>query len=558
MSASLLGSTMANKPQFLYSLTGDPENVPRFEVSRQVELSVPEEAIEKSFWVAAKLVAKMRRIAFEHFGKDGLFGVSGGKEQREFFDIRDFRYGPKCAAYLYGDDPDFAVAMGHRIWEEVDAQDGHILWAWEGRQQTSIHLAHIAKHFSDYIAYLEQDAFVQAHWDRLLKMVRWGFATYDRNNDGLLENGDQIPNHLWVLLIGEPYNFPRVPNCARDVVVVATMQVCELLQIMARYSAENGLAASDWLKNRAELTHTALESSAYDPDTDYYYLLYRVPEKKWYHSLLGIDEYSRELDVTPYYAALTSGNFSRARRVADYARKVLLDDRIFPMPLQYPSYFWISKFYNDPYGFVPGGCWEEAYTNCVQLWGHCRMLEPLYEAVRRRSQAYAREGDCREWYTQNGEGRGHIQYGISATAHICAIIEGLFGIRPTGFGFSEVEIHPNLPFAWTDSDVAIRVTLPNKGFLRYVYRRDRANGTTTLKVETDAPRTAHLRVIVPGPVASVAWNGQAVKYESALEPGVGSVVLLKRPIRNDQMQIKLATCASSSLPKPVCREESRD
>jgi hypothetical protein len=529
-----------------------PARLPNFDISRQVEISVPEKAFEKAFWIAARIVSNMRRIAFHHFGKDGWLAVSGGKKAWEHrYDTRDFRYGPKCAAYLYGDDPSFALAMGRRIFDEVDGHDGHIIWAWK-KEQTAIHLAQVAKHFSDYIAYPEQDEFVKAHWDRLLKMVRWGLATYDRNGDGLLENGDEVPNHFWATLVGEPYNFPRVPNCADDVVVVATMQFCELLQITANYSAQHGLSASDWLKGRANLTHTAIERSAYDPDAAYYYLLYRAPESKWYHSLLGINESSRETDVAPYYAAMTGGNFSRALQVARYAQKVLLDCQVFPMPLQYPSYFWISRNYEDPYGFVNGGCWEEAYANCVQLWSHCRMLAPLYEAVKRRSEAYARDADCREWYTQNGEGRGHIQYGISATAHLCAVIEGLFGIRPAKFGFSEVEIHPNLPFAWSGSDVAIRVTLPNNGFLHYVYHRDEPGRTTTLTIETDQPRTAHIRVIVPGPVDSVRWDGQAVKCNMALEPGVGTVVLLERPIRKNHLQIKLTTCASSGLPAPVC------
>ena len=41
--------------------------------------------------------------------------------------------------------------------------------------------------------------------------------------------------------------------------------------------------------------------------------------------------------------------------------------------------------------------------------------------------------------------RGRDRYGISAAAHMAAIIEGLFGITPAGFGFDEINIHPNLP-----------------------------------------------------------------------------------------------------------------
>ena len=155
-------------------------------------------------------------------------------------------------------------------------------------------------------------------------------------------------------------------------------------------------------------------------------------------------------------------------------------------------------------------------------------------------------------YTQNGEGRGHLQYGISAAAHVAAIIEGLFGLAPAKFGFSEIEIHPNFPFEWSGSDVAIRVTLPNQGFLHYVYNRDESSKTTALAVETDQRRTGDFRVFVPGPVESVTWNDQPILCEIALEPGKGSVVLLKRPFQNDRLRIKLTICASSGLPAPVC------
>jgi hypothetical protein len=109
-----------------------------------------------------------------------------------------------------------------------------------------------------------------------------------------------------------------------------------------------------------------------------------------------------------------------------------------------------------------------------------------------------------------------------------------------------------LPFAWSGTDVAIRVTLPNKGFLHYVYHRDEPSKTTTLTVETDEQRTGHFRVFVPGPVESVRWNGEAIQCAVALEPGFGSVVLLKRSFKNDRLQIKLGACRSAGLPERVC------
>jgi len=567
LSTSILGATVGAGPQSLTPAV-PPAQVPSFEISRQVEISLPEKALEESFWIAAKLVSDMRRLAYYFSGeeknmgtirssgelKDGWLAVSDGKfHPQHSFDPRDFRYGPKCAAYLYGDDPSFSLEMGKRIFlDQIDGKDGHINWDWKRQEQTSISLAHQAKHFSDYISYLEQDEFVEENWDRLLRMCKWALATYDRNDDGLIESGNMIPDYLWCLLVGEPYNFPRVPDCAQDVVVVSSMEMCELFHVLAAYAAKRELPESEWLQGRAQQAHTAIEGSAYDPDAGYYYLLYRSPEKKWYHSLEGIHEYSRELDVTPYYAALVSGNFSRATRVAQYAQRILLDDQVFPMPLQYPSYYWISKYYNDLYGFVNGGCWEEGYYNCVRAWSHCGMLAPLYEAIKRRSEAYVRDQGCWEWYTQKGEARGRDRYGISAAAHVSAIIEGLFGITPAGFGFSEIKIQPNFPLKWTGPRPAIRVTLPGNGFLKYVYDRDEQGKTLNLTVESDKQRIGHFRVLVPGPVESVRWNAEAVKCDVALQPGSGSFVFLKRPFKNDTLQIKFARCDAKGLPAPVC------
>ncbi len=397
--AAVAGSASGTLPGRLGQAT-DHTLSANFEISRQVEISTPDKAIESSFWIATRLISKMRRLSFQYFGRDGWFAVSGGKEQREHYDSRDSRYGPKLAAYLYGDDPSFAREMGRWIFlHEVDERDGHLTWVWSPGQkaspglQNASWLGQIAKHFSDYIRYLEQDEFVGENWSRPLKMARWALANFDRNGDGLIENGTDIPNHLWCLNVGEPCNFPRVPNCATDVVVVASMEICELLRITGAYSAQRRLPESDWLNSRADQTHRAIERSAFDPDAGYYYVLYRAPERKWYHSLLGISESSREVDITAYYAAVVNGNTSRAMEVGRYVRKILVDERVFPMPLQYPSYFWISECYRDPYGFVNGGCWEEAYYNCVRLWSHCRMLAPLYEAVRQRSEAYVRVGD---------------------------------------------------------------------------------------------------------------------------------------------------------------------
>jgi hypothetical protein len=96
------------------------------------------------------------------------------------------------------------------------------------------------------------------------------------------------------------------------------------------------------------------------------------------------------------------------------------------------------------------------------------------------------------------------------------------------------------------------VTLPGNGFLRYVYHRDEGRRTTTLTLETDKQRTGNFRVFVPGPVEAVIWNGEAIQGAIVLQPGIPSVVALKKLFKNDRLEIKVTTCGSRGLPAAVC------
>jgi hypothetical protein len=330
------------------------------------------------------------------------------------------------------------------------------------------------------------------------------------------------------------------------------MEVCEFLLVMARYGEQNGLADAAWFRSRASQMHEAIETKAYDSAANYYYHLRRTPEMRWYHSISGINEESRELDVAPYYSALVSGESGRAQAVARYARKVLLEDVIFPMPLHYPTYCWVSPNYGSPFGGICGGCWEEAYYNCVRSWAHTRMLDAVYEAIRRRSEAYVRDQDCREWYTHDGHSRGRDRYGISAAAHVSAIVEGLFGITPTSFGFGEVNIAPNLPTKWAGTPASLQVALPGGGFLKYEWKCDLNARIVELTASTDKQRTGNFRIFVPGPVTSVEWDTQRIRYDSAPQVDAGVFVLIHRPFQTANIRIAFGTCDSAGLPPASC------
>ena len=513
-----------------------PKKEPDFALRTRVFLSVPDKAIEESFQIATDLVVDMRRLAYRHYKYDGWMATSDGRNgKRHLYDIRDFRYGPKCAAYLWGDDA-LIREMGKRIFFDQHDKDGKL--TWDTKDQCAIHIAHVAKHFSDYMRHSEQDAFIRENWDRQLKILKWSLSKYDRNGDGLLEQGEQVPTRIWGLLVGEPYNGFTWDKTQNDVVVVASMEVSEWLQLLAAYGEANNLPETVWLKSKAEKTCNAIEAHAYDMDANYYYLLYRAGEKKWYHSGRGMDESSREFDVTPYYAALIAGNDERGRKVAEHARHVLMDLQIFPMPLIYPSYHFA---YKSGDGFVPGGCSEESYYNCVRAWAKYGMFDAVFAAIKRRSEAHVRDQDCLEWYMKDGSRRGpRDRYGISAAAHVSAIIEGLFGITPRLFGFDEVNIWPAIPAAWEGKPASIGVALPGGGFLKYTYLLDKEAQAITLRIETDKQRQGHFRIPIPRHAKRIAWNGESLTYDIAAQAeGRGESVSFAKPFERAAIAINL-------------------
>jgi hypothetical protein len=523
-----------------HPLSNTLSNEPDFRISRRVSMSVPDKTIEDSFQIAADLLVEMRRIAYQHYKHDGWLAVSDGTNgPQPSYDPRDFRFGPKCAAYLWGDDPGLISQMGDRIFFDEHDKDGKLGWDYS-RGQCGIHIAQVAKHFSDYLRYSERDKFVMENWDRLLKIIKWTLAEYDRNHDGLIEHGWRVPNRLWAYLVGEPENSFIWDQTESDVVVVASMEVCEWLQLMADYGEAHHLPEKDWLQSKAAQMRSAIETLAYDSDAGYYYLLCRAKEKKWYHSGCGINEDSRELDVTPYYAAFVGGNDSRGHKVAEYARHVLMDNGVFAMPLSYPTYYWTCT--NYPYhGFISGGCWEESYYNCVRAFSKYNMLDAAYAAIKRRSDAYAREGGCSEWFTlKQGTGSGRDRYGIAAAGHLSAIIEGLFGITPTRFGFAEINIWPAMPPSWADQPATIAVTLPNGGFLKYTYLFQPKRKTVTLTIQTDKQRQGHFRIPVPGLAKSIQWNEEQTRGDIRTRAdGQWELLSLDRPFTKAVLKIEM-------------------
>jgi hypothetical protein len=177
----------------------------------------------------------------------------------------------------------------------------------------------------------------------------------------------------------------------------------------------------------------------------------------------------------------------------------------------------------------------------VRAFAKYGMLDAAYEAIKRRSDAYAREGGCLEWFTlTNGTGSGRDRYGISAAGHLSAIIEGLFGITPTKFGFAEINIWPAMPPSWKNQPASIAVTLPDGGFLNYTYLFQPAGKIVTLTIETDKLRQGHFRIPVPGRTKSIQWNQEQTRGNiTTRADGRWELLSLDRPFTKAVLNIEL-------------------
>jgi hypothetical protein len=513
-----------------------------------VNVDTPNRHINESFDLAIQLIDELRRCAVNLYLRDGYYAVCDGNiNPAHTWDSRDYDHVNKMTAYLWGTDEGFARAACENIFAgQIDEHDGHLRWAYQ-RDQRGIHVGHYCKYTADFFRYLvhgERADQVATRWDGLLHFTRWVARTYDTLGDGLIEDaspeaqGEGFLRSFWGYYIGEPEHFP-VNLSRQSKPVIASMTYCGLLKQMARFAAERDLPGAGEIAAQAARVSHILESAAYSETRGYYYVQYDAFNRQWYFSINGAREDSRELLVIPYYADEVSGDPERARAVARVAHRVLRDDQVFPMPITYPPYRWYgasTEYHYHAFGmrrFLFEGCWDNSYHNCVNLLSSVGLIDVIPEAVRRRSEAACRDRDFTEWYYRDGSvgetgaaGSYHRdRYGISATAHIASIVEGLFGIRPAAPGFTELTMQPAFPYqrdrygganAWSDRDISITVTLPHNRLMTCRFRHDTAANTLRLGVN-GANAIAHVRLPLYnfGHVSRVQLAGADVPFTLA-------------------------------------------
>lgn len=507
-----------------------------------IGLRTPLRHLNESFALAVRLVDDLRALAYQCTGRDGYIAVSDGQYNRcPMWDPRDYDHISKMTAYLWGMEPHLDEAVSDNVFgEQLDAVDGHLMCVYR-RDQRGIHVGQFAKYAAERFRYGADADHLRRHWPQAQAFVRWAFRAYDALGTGLIDQisadatGDGFLQTFWGFFIGEPEHFPHNLS-PYSKPLGASMTCCALLEAMATFGEARDLPGASEMRQRANALSERLEDEAYSERRGYYYLQHDAFNRQWYFSVNGECEDSRELFIIPYYADEVCRIPERQRSVARVVEHVLRDRHVFPLPITYPFYRWYgasSACHFHAFGmdrFLLGGCWDSPYAASVALLGRAGLIDTVVDAVRRRSEAIVRDGDCLEWYYpdgstgENGAGTSYHRdrYGISATAHIASVIEGLFGIRPLAPGFSEIAIAPAFPYrrdqarwaelrqartgsapftgwrhsaanSWLDREVGVSLTLPGARRLDWDCYRDTEANLIRLRCSAVGAR-AHYRL----------------------------------------------------------------
>lgn len=523
-----------------------------------IGIDTPLAYLNDSWDIAVRLLDKGRKLYRQGKGlgrtpdnPDGFPGawlpVSVGKRIPMVYpwDARDIRHGAKMIAYLWAEEPGLVEEYERNLFIEQILENGDFLDQGDNITPYSTHLTMYTSAASDMAWYFgvtrEAGARVLGN---IAKLVARTLEIFDPEGSGLLNIGVGPEWHergFFVTHLGEPNHFPANYD-GTNKSVLSTMALAVFVKRFRDLTVKSGAKETGELSAACDRLVGAIEGPAWNEAGDYYYIQRDDNSDRWFHSINGLCEESRETDVVPHYAAEACEIPERVRSVGRIINKVILKDQVFPMPTRYPVYAWYSPA--NPNGIDMGedcgqlgGAWDTPYFHCVQVLEKLGLQEALQRAVFRRAEVTYRDRDCLESYRLDGtidDTRfcNRDEYIVSATAHLSSIIEGLFGITPAGTGFAEVNIRPNLPLyrrhrhtshpsEWSGRDNKISVMLGEGRKLNLVIRYDEDQEVLTLQTN-NVGVMAHIRV--PLDLAArfrgASWSGQDI--ETRLEKGMDS------------------------------------
>ena len=523
-----------------------------------IGIDTPFHYLNDSWNVALRLVDKGRRLYREGHGMgrvpDNPKGYPGAwtpvslgrcGPQVYPWDARDIRHAAKLMAYLWAEEPGLLEEYERNCFIEHVAKNGDFLNRMNDTPPYSGILGMFVASTGDLAwCYGVTPAKQKQVLGNVIKLIKRALQTFDPEGSGLLNVGVGKKWHargFWGTFLGEPNHMPANYD-GTNKIVIAGMALAVFAKRFRDAARELDAPEADDLNELFERLTAAIEGPAWNEMTQYYYLQRDDNSARWFHSINGQCEDSRETDVVPFYAAEACEIPERVNAVGRVLCRALLKDRIFPMPTHYPVYSWYSPAHpngvdmGEDCGQI-GGAWDTPYFHCVELLARLGLQEAVQRAILRRAEAVHRDQDCMESFrldgtVDNARFCNRDEYIVSATAHLSAIIEGLFGITPAKTGFAEVNIRPNLPFyrkhrhtvnpsQWSGRDNAIGVNLGPGKQLHLKVRYDEDTERLSLKTN-QAGITAHIRLPLDlgARFLRATWNGKPVK--ARVEKGLDS------------------------------------
>jgi len=519
-------------------------------------IDTPLPYLNESWRIAIAMLDKGRRLYWEN-NRDGKgnghrgawLPVSLGKRghMSTLWDERDIRHEARLMAYLWSEEPGLTSEFFQNLFLDLINPAGEL----QGHSKSHPCFPTVANINSMYAMVLgdmlqyfdlpmeQAGAVLQQAAAFVNRIVR----EFDPEHSGLLNVG-QMANTFWGTHLGEPAHYP-VNYDPTNKAIVPTMAFAVFLKKAQGMAEKHGSAVAAPLAVILQRTVDAIESGGWSELNQYYYVQRDDNSGRSFHTLNGIRETSRETDVIPHYAAELCAHDDRVRQVGRVLHEALLRERCFPMPQFFPTFSWYSPEHpngvdmGEDCGQI-GGAWDTPYFHCVQALARAGLQQALQRCILRRAEVTVRDGDFLESYRLDGTIDNAIffnrdEYVVSATAHLTAIIEGLFGVTPAKIGFQEINIHPNLPLyrahrhtmhpsPWAERDNRLSVRLGHAGHLDLVIRYDET--TERLTVKTNAVGiTAHFRLPLDQPARfkSATWNGQVI--ETRMEQGMDSAFI---------------------------------
>lgn len=503
----------------------------------ELGIDTPLPYLNDSWTIAARLLDKGRNLYRQGTGMRGRPNQAGGYPGAWLptslgrrapliwpWDERDIRHVAKMIAYLWAAEPGLVEEYEGNLFEDARILKNGDFCCHEYYHDPSRAVSPYVNHVTMYASGAADMPWLfgvtemarRRIFSNISKLVQRTLDIFDPERSGLLNVGvgpDWPSRGFWGAHLGEPNHYPANYD-GHNKLVIAGMALAVFVRRFLDAAQEVDAPETKSLQTAFDLLTRAIEGPAWNDLAQYYYLQRDENSDRWFMSMNGLCEESRETDVVPHYAAELCAIPERIQAVGRVIHCAILNKRVFPMPPRYPTHSWYSPAHPNGVDMGAevgqlGAAWDTPYFHCVQVLERLGLQQAVQRAVLRRAEVIHRDQDCLESYRLDGtvdhtRFYNRDQYILSATAHLASIIEGLFGITPAKTGFAEVNLRPNLPLYrrhrhtehasdWAGRDNRIRVRLGRRGTMDLVIRYDEAAEILTLRTSAIAI-PAHIRL----------------------------------------------------------------